>query len=188
MKTFVICMALAGMVLSASAQFAPVQVTVQPLSRKKTAQGDVSTSGRTTYYSPNTVASSMGLRITVQNTTTAPIEDVIVRWGISKVRVSAAAHGADVVYGKDEKCSLKPKETKVFETEIIEASSSESQLTDRRSGEKIHGRGVQILVGGRVVWEEFVPTTVKAAFANIRPPSSQEQEEKPVKSGKPKKN
>ncbi len=185
MKTLVIWVVVAGMALSASAQFSPVQVTVQRVSKKKSAQGDFTPSGRVILVAPNTVAASMSLRITLQNSSTSPIEDIVVRWGISKIRLSGTGHGADAVYGKEEKCSLKPKETKIIETDVVEANSAESQLTDRRSGEKIHGHGVQVMLGGRVLWEEFVPTTVKAAFANLRPLDSQEQpQEKPTKPGK----
>ena len=180
MKTLVIWVVAAGMALSANAQFSPVQVAVQRISKKKSAQGDIRPDGRVTWFSPNTLAASMSLRITLQNTSVNPIEDVVVRWGISKIRLSGTSHGADAVYGKEEKCSLKPKEIKVIETDVVEANSTESQLTDRRGGDKIHGHGVQVMLGGRVMWEEFVPATVKAAFANLRPLDAQEPQEKPA--------
>jgi hypothetical protein len=188
MKRLMIWFVAAGMALSAHAQFSPVQVTVQRVSKKKSAQGDFRPDGRVVWVSPNTLAASMSLRITLQNTTTAPMDDVVIRWGISKIRLSGTSHGADVVYGREEKVSLKPKETKVIETEVVEANSEESQLSDRRAGEKIHGHGVQVMLGGRVAWEEYVPATVKAAFASLRPLDAQEQHEKPANPGKPKKN
>ena len=169
-----------GICVCEGAQFSPVQVAVQRISKKKSAQGDVRPDGRVVWFSPNTLAASMSLRITLQNTSTSPIEDIVVRWGISKIRLSGTGHGADAVYGKEEKCSLKPKEIKVIETDVVEANSTESQLTDRRGGEKIHGHGVQVMLGGRVLWEEFVPATVKAAFANLRPLDAQEPQEKPA--------
>ncbi|MFZ2640701.1 MAG: hypothetical protein WA117_06910 [Verrucomicrobiia bacterium] len=176
MNKLLLLMVALGIALPVSAQ-SPVQVTVQRVSKKKSAQGDVRREGNIIWYSHNTANASLTLRITLQNTSIRPIEDVTVRWGVAKTRLTGSGHAGDVAYGKDEKCSLKPKEIKVLETETVEAKKSESQLSDRQFGEKIHGHGVQVMIGGRPVWEEFVPGTIKKAFENLRPLEDQEKEE-----------
>ncbi|MCX6898222.1 MAG: hypothetical protein NT105_05935 [Verrucomicrobia bacterium] len=186
MKKLLMLIVVAGIAISASAQ-SPVQVTVQRVSKRKSAQGDIRSVGNTTYYSYNTANASLTLRITIQNISARPIEDMVVRWGVAKMRLSGTSHTADVAYGKEEKCSLKSKESKVIETETVEASRSESQLTDNKRGEKIRGHGVQVLIGGRVMWEEFVPPTVKKSFENLRPVGDQEKEEDQEKPTKKKK-
>ena len=183
MKRLLMLMVGVGMVLSASAQ-SPVQVTVQRISKKKSAQGEVKPLAHTRYYAHNTADASLTLRITIQNISGRPIEDVVVRWGVAKVRMRRSPHAKDVAYGRDEKCSLQSNESKVIETETVEASRSESQLTDFKTGEKIHGHGVQLLIGGKVMWEEFVPPAVKNSFDDLRPVGDQEKEEgrgKPTK-------
>ncbi|MBI5822278.1 MAG: hypothetical protein HZA88_25155 [Verrucomicrobia bacterium] len=185
MKKLLMLMVAAGVVLSASAQ-SPVQVTVQRTSKKKSEQGEVRRGSRTRIFPHNTADASMTLRITLQNISGRSIEDMVVRWGIAKVRLRRGGQTGDVAYGRDEKCSLKSNEIKVIETETVEASSSESQLTDFKKGEKIHGHGVQLLIGGKVLWEEFVPPTVKKSFENLRPLSDQEKDEDHGKSKKKK--
>ncbi|MFA6563333.1 MAG: hypothetical protein WCV00_15595 [Verrucomicrobiia bacterium] len=185
MKKLLMLIVVAGIAVSVSAQ-SPVQVTVQRISKRKTAQGDVRQQGNIIYYSPNTANASLTLRITVQNISARPLEDVVVRWGVAKMRLSGTSHTADVAYGKDEKCSLNPKEIKVIETETVEASRSESQLSDMKRGEKIRGHGVQVLIGGKVMCEEFVPPTIKKSFENLRPVGDQEKEEDQEKQPKKK--
>ncbi len=185
MKKLLILMVAAGVVLSANAQ-SPVHVTVQRISKKKSEQGEVRRGSKVRIFPHNTADASVTLRITIQNTSGRPVEDMVVRWGVAKVRLHRGGQTGDVAYGRDEKCSLKPGEIKVIETETVEASSSESQLTDFRKGEKIHGHGVQLLVGGKVVWEEFVPLTVKKSFENLKPLNDQEKDEDQGKSKKKK--
>lgn len=187
MNKLLLLMLVVGIALPVSAQ-SPVQVTVQRISKKKSAQGDVKQRGNTVWYWPNTANASLTLRITLQNISIRPIEDVVVRWGVAKTRLTGTGHAGDVAYGKDEKCSLKPKEVKVIETETVQAKKQESQLDDRQFGEKIRGHGVQVLIEGKPVWEEFVPGTVKKSFENLRPIEDQEKEESQEKQPKKNKN
>lgn len=186
MNKLLLLMLIAGIALPASAQ-SPVQVTVQRISKKKSAQGDVRQEGNIIWFSNNTANASLTLRITIQNISSRPIENAVIRWGVAKVRLSGTAHTGDVAYGKEEKCSLNPKEIKVIETETVEAQKRESQLSDRQFGEKIRGHGVQVLIGGRLVCEEFVPPNIKKSFDNLRPIDDQEKEEKPENQPKKKK-
>lgn len=186
MKKLLVLMVVMGITVSASAQ-SPVQVTVQRITKKKSAQGAVTQRGNITYYDFNTANSSMALRIALQNISIRPIEDVTVKWGIVKMRLSGSNHAGDVAYGKEEKCSLKPKEAKVMETETVQAMKQESQISDTQHGEKIRGHGVQVLMGGKVVWEEFVPPNVKKAFENLRPLEDMEKKEEPENQPKKKK-
>lgn len=187
MNKMLVLMLAVGMAVSASAQ-SPVQVTVQRVTKKKSAQGAVNQRGNTIYFDYNTASASMGLRITIQNTSIRPVEGVTVKWGIVKARLTGDGRAGDMAYGKEEKCSLNPKETKVIETETVGAQKQEDQLSDRQFGEKIRGHGVQVVIGGRVVWEEFVPPNVKKAFENLRPLDDQEKrpepENQPKKKGK----
>lgn len=186
MKKLLMLMVVVGIVISASAQ-SPVQVTVQRITKKKSAQGEVTKEGGIRWHGYDTASASVTLRITVLNTSAQPIENVIVRWGVAKVQLSGSDRAGNAAYGKDEKCSLRPKETKVIETETVEAKKQESQLSDRTFGEKIRGHGVQVLIGGRTVWEEFVPPAIKTSFENLKPLSEQDKEgsqEKPKKKKK----
>ena len=183
MKRLLILLVVAGMVISANAQ-SPVQVTVQRITKKKSAQGDVHTEHGVQHFQLNTESLSLTLRITLQNTSIRPIEDVVVRWGVAKMQLRGTTHTGDVAYGREEKCSLKPKEIKVIETETVEAQKKESQISERMFGEKIHGHGVQVMIGGRLVSEEFVPPNVRKAFENLKPLSDQDKEQEP---GRPKK-
>ena len=173
-------------VASASAQVSPIQVSVQRTSSKKDTPGDVTHHAGVVYFTSNKIASSLALRITLQNPLTQPVEDIVVRWGIAKASVSATGHGAPVAYGREEKCSLKPKETKILETDAVGANTRESPISDHRSGEKIVGHGVQVLIAGKLVWEEFVPGTVKPSFENLRPMEDLDKKKKRDKP--PKKN
>lgn len=176
MNKLLVLLVVVGMALSANAQ-CPVQVTVQRITKKKSAQGEVTTQGNMQYFQYNTANSSLTLRITLQNTSIRPVEDVVVRWGVAKTRLTGTGHAGDVAYGKEEKCSLKPKEVKVIETETVQAKKQESQISERQFGEKIHGHGVQVMIGGRPVWEEFVPGTIKKSFENLRPIEDQEKDQ-----------
>jgi len=177
-------MVVVGAVITASAQLCPVQVSVQRSSKKDSTPGSVTHHGNMVYFSSSKLSSSLSLRITLQNPLTGPVEELVVRWGIAKTRLGASGHGDIVSYGGEEKFSLRGKELKVIETESVEAGSRESLVSDRRSGEKIMGHGVQVLLGGKVVWEEFVPGSIKASFENLKPISELESKKKPAKSSK----
>lgn len=185
MKRLLVLVLVVGMGVSAIAQ-CPVQVTVQRLTKKKFVQGEVRQSGNYNLYAPNQAGSSLGLRITVRNISTLPIEGGVVRWGVAKTRLAGDSRAGDVAYGGEEKCSLKPQGVQVFETEIVEAAREELQISQRAYGEKIRGHGVQVLLGGRIAWEEFVPATVRKSFENLKPVSEQAQEEKAAQTGKTK--
>jgi ribulose 1,5-bisphosphate synthetase/thiazole synthase len=184
MKTMLMLAVALVIVASVGAQTCPVQVSVQHISKKKDTPGDVTHHGGMVYWTNNKIASSMALRITLQNPLVQPVDDIVVRWGIAKVSISTTGHGAPVAYGREEKCSLKPKETKILETDSVDARSSESPISDHRSGEKILGHGVQLLIAGKLAWEEYVPGTVKPAFDNLRPMEDLEKKTKPDKSKK----
>lgn len=184
MKRLMIMFAVLGMVISATAQMSPVQVSVQRVSKKDSTPGNVTHHGGMVYFSSSKLSAALSLRITLQNPLTGPVEDLVVRWGIAKTRLGASGHGDIVSYGGEEKCSLRSKELKVIETETVEADSRESLVSDRRSGEKIMGHGVQLLLGGKLVWEEFVPGSVKASFENLKPISELKSKKKPAKSDK----
>ncbi len=181
MKTLLIWAVAVVVVASASAQVSPIQVSVQRAASKKDNPGNVTHHGGMVYWSSSKIASSLALRITLQNPLTRPIDDIVVRWGIAKVTVSTEGHGAPAAYGREEKCSLGPKQNKVIETDVVEANSRESPISDHRSGEKILGHGVQVLIDGKVVWEEFVPGSVKSAFDNLRPMEDLDKKKKPPK-------
>ncbi|MBI5686355.1 MAG: hypothetical protein HZC54_14875 [Verrucomicrobia bacterium] len=183
MRRLLVFMLVAGMGVSAGAQ-SPVQVAVQRLAKKKFVQGDVRTVGNTTWYSSNQADASLTLRITVRNISISPIDGAVVRWGVAKTRLAGNSRAGDMAYGREEKCSLKPLGTQIIETETVEAARRESQLSQQAFGEKIRGHGVQVLIGGRVVWEEFVPATVRKSFENLRPVGEQEPAENPVRTGK----
>lgn len=187
MNKLLVLMAVVGITLSANAQ-CPLQVTVQRIAKRKSAQGEVTTRGNMQYFQYNTQNSALTLRITLQNISIRPVEDVVVKWGVAKTRLTGSGHAGDVAYGKEEKCSLKPKEVKVIETETVQARKQESQIDDRQFGEKIRGHGVQVLIEGKPVWEEFVPGTVKKSFENLRPIEDQEKEESQEKQPKKNKN
>lgn len=183
MKRLLMLMVVCWVVMPACAQFPPLQVTVQRLSKKKSAQGEVTAYGGGQLFMPNALSSSLCLRIRLQNTSTGPVDNVVVKWGIAKSRVWGTGRTGDSAYGKEEKLSLKPKEIKIIETEVVEAARTESQLSDHTYGEKIRGHGVQVMIGDKVVWEEFAPATVKKLFENLKPPGEDESErpERPTK-------
>ena len=188
MKRWTIWMTLFGFLLSASAQMSPVQVTVQRVSKKKS-DGESSTGigGGWILIKPGDYSGILSLRITVRNASSQPLSGVAVKWGIAKARVSRLNRGNDVVYGAEETMDLKPLESKVVETATVEASGKSYNDGDAM-GEKLRGHGVQILVGGKVVWEEFSPISVKKGFENVRPVGSDAEENSERKpSGKGKK-
>jgi hypothetical protein len=168
MRNLVLLLMAWSLGVPAFAQVSPVQLTMEPVSKKKVKQGDTWHEGGIHYFARDQVEASRTLRITVRNNTRQPIEDITIRWGVAKVHMGGSGHGSPVVYGGEETLSLRAQETKVIETETIEARGQVSQLTDRRYGEKIFGHGAQVLVGGKVVCEEYVPSTLKADFQNLR--------------------
>ena len=176
MKKLLILALLFGIGVCEGAQ-TNLDVKVERVSKKKYSQGEVvgTGQGRHTFY-PNTGTASLTLRITLHNTSTSALNDLVVRWGIVKQQYDGRSKTADVAYGREEKCSLKPQETRIIETETVGATREETQLSQRVFGEKLHGHGVQVLLGGRVLWEEFVPGTVKPAFDNMRPLEAQQQQ------------
>jgi len=169
MKRWIMLLIVGGLVMPVYAQFSPVQVTVQRVTKKKSKQGDVRPGGGVLWFSPNELFASLSLRITLRNTSAKPVDGVVVKWGIAKQRMGGTSSGGGMaVYGAEQTCSLNPLETKVIETDTVEASGQESQLTDSRYGEKIYGHGVQVLIGGKVMNEEFVPPAVKKGFESLR--------------------
>jgi hypothetical protein len=198
MKRLMMLLVAGGLMMPVYAQFSPVQVTVQRVTKKKSKQGKVEDRGSTIAFYPNDLFASLSLRITLRNSTAKPVEGVVVKWGIAKTRMSGESRGGGMaVYGAEQSCSLNPLETKVIETDAVEATGQEMQLSDRRYGEKIYGHGVQVLIGGKVMNEEFVPPGVKKGFENIRavdsdsgkadePRPGQKEDEKGGKGKKPK--
>jgi hypothetical protein len=153
-----------GTALPVSAQFSPVQLTVQRIT-KKTSTGD--TYAGTLWY-PGDYSANMALRITVKNTTPQLVNGLTIRWGIVKSQVSVYRQGNDVAYGGEQTLDLKTIESKTVETDVVGATGKRFSDGDTR-GEKIRGHGVQVLRDGKVIAEEFVPPTVKKAFENLRP-------------------
>ena len=175
MKRLMMLLVAIGLVMPAYAQFSPVQVTVQRVSKKKSKQGDVRAEGGMLWFSMNDLHAALSLRVTLRNTTSKPVEGVVVKWGIAKTRMTSGGPGVGMaVYGAEQTCSLNPLETKVIETDTVEASGKESQISEHRSGEKIYGHGVQVLLNGKVVSEEFVPPGVKKGFEELRAVGSDE--------------
>lgn len=176
MKRLLILMVVVGIAVSASAQ-SPVQVTVQRITKKNSEQGQVKRVGRARVFQKNTESESLTLRVTLQNITSSSIENVVVRWGVVKNDISGTSHSSGVAYGREERCSLKPRETKVIETESVKAERKESQrFADRIFGEKIYGHGVQVLIRGGLVWKEYLPAAVEKTFENLKPLSEQDKE------------
>ena len=170
------------------AQFSPVQITVQRVSKKKDA-GETATGigGGWVMIRPGDYSASMALRITIRNTGQQPVNGAIVRWGIIKSQVVGFGRGGNAAYGAEETIDLKGLESKLIETPTITASGQQFGDGEAR-GEKIRGHGVQVLLAGKVVAEEFSPVTAKKSFENLRPVTSAEQTTEaapaPAKSGK----
>ncbi|MCX7827023.1 MAG: hypothetical protein N2689_15950 [Verrucomicrobiae bacterium] len=79
-------------------------------------------------------------------------------------------------FGEEQTLDLKPLETKVIETASVEALGQRWNYLSPE-GEKIVGHGVQVLVIGKVVAEEYVPPTYKKCFEKIKPVQGPQEEE-----------
>ena len=142
----------------------PVQlVEVKPITKKMNITGGA---GNATSFQE-----SRALAITIRNGSLQPMSRVVVRWGVVIANLSK---NLSTAYGEDEIVDLKPTETKTIETAVITAGGSRSNSRNN-AGEKVIGHGVQVLVVGRVVAEEFIPPSVKPIFNNLKPIEAQRQ-------------
>ncbi|MBI5686180.1 MAG: hypothetical protein HZC54_13995 [Verrucomicrobia bacterium] len=185
MKRLLTLLVVGGLVMPACAQFSPVQVTVQRVSKKKNAGEKVTSSGNTITIYAGDYSERLALRITLRNTRPQPIEGIVVKWGVAKSRLDmqGSIRGGEAVYGGEQAFSLGPLETKVFESDAVEAGGKSFNSGEGR-GTKIRGHGVQLSIGGKVMWEEFVPATVKRNFDNRRPPDADSGEPEQQRGGK----
>ncbi|MBM4085074.1 MAG: hypothetical protein FJ272_09825 [Planctomycetes bacterium] len=147
------------MLSAAYAQVSPVQLTVQPQTKRRGSGGE--------FWSYT--HASRSLHIVVKNVSPQPLSDVIVRWGIVKSRVRYFEGFREAAFGAEEKMDLKPMEQRVFDTPSLEAAREDSHYGGTYYGDKIIGHGVQVLIGGKVVTEQFVPPTIKPAFERLKP-------------------
>ncbi|MFA5190113.1 MAG: hypothetical protein WC740_05275 [Verrucomicrobiia bacterium] len=108
-------------------------------------------------------AQSRALTITIRNGSQQPVPGVMVRWGVVKTdfRTNKTA-----TYGKEENMDLRPLETRTLETPSVTATGKQWNYK-ANEGEKLLGHGVQVLIGDKVVAEEFSPPSVKPYFSNL---------------------
>jgi len=174
-----------GTALPVFAQFSPLQLKVERITKKTDTGERHEASGSITFIYAGDYSANMALRITVRNTTTKPFDGLTLRWGIVKSNVSGFRQGGDSAYGAEQTLDLKPTESKIIETDVVTASGKRFADGDAR-GERIRGHGVQILRDGKVIVEEFVPPTGKKAFESLKPVGSQEEPTAPTGGKKPK--
>lgn len=174
-----------GTALPAFAQFSPLQITVQRITKKTDTGERHEAQGSATIIYAGDYSANMALRITVRNTTTKPFDGLTLRWGIVKSQVIGFRQGGDVAYGGEQPLDLKPTEVKVIETDVVSASGKRFADGDAR-GERLRGHGVQILRDGKVIAEEFVPPTTKKAFEALKPVGSQDEPAAPAEGKKTK--
>ncbi|MCX7826668.1 MAG: hypothetical protein N2689_14085, partial [Verrucomicrobiae bacterium] len=170
MKRLMMLLVMGGLVAPVCAQFSPVQATVQRITKKKFAGETSASYGYMTVIYAGDYSERLGLRITLRNTKAQPLDGVAVKWGVarSQLDMQGSSRAGIRVYGGEQTFSFAPQETKVFETDIVEAGGKAFNSGEGR-GTKIRGHGVQISVGGKVVWEEFIPPSVKQHFDSIQP-------------------
>ncbi|MBI5395572.1 MAG: hypothetical protein HZA91_09780 [Verrucomicrobia bacterium] len=164
---------LTGMALPMAAQ---VRLEVKPVTSKKDVGG--------VYGNAAEYVQSRSLAINIQNTSAKPILGITVRWGIVKMNqggyVSRSSKGLrsgqSAAFGGEESVDLKPLESKRIETSAVEAGGRRWNYLSPE-GEKLVGHGVQVLIGDKVMAEEFVPPTVKNAFKELRPVGSDRDED-----------
>lgn len=167
MKRWTIFAAILGFVLSAAAQFSPVQMEVRPLiSKKDTSVG---------YSNQATFTHTRALRITLKNTSPQPVSGITVRWGVVKIGQDTYRPMPPTAFGEEQTVDLKGLESKVIETAAVQASGRRWNYL-APEGEKIVGHGVQVLVGGKVVAEEFTPPSYKKCFEKIKPVQSGQED------------
>jgi len=181
MVWWVVC----GTGLPVSAQFSPLQLTVQRITKKTDSGERHEARGSVTVIYAGDYSANMALRITVKNTSTKPLEGLTLRWGIVKSQVTGYRQTGDVAYGGEQPLDLKPTESKTIETDVVSAFGKRFADGDSH-GERLRGHGVQILREGRVIVEEFVPPTCKKAFEALKPVGSQGQPPAPEEGKKTK--
>lgn len=141
-----------------------IQLEVNPITQKKNlalGAGNVATFVQT-----------RSLSISVRNLTPHNLPEVVVRWGVVKASLgtgtTASTRPSITAYGKEETIGIKPLETRVIQTPAVQAGGQQWNYRSAE-GEKIMGHGVQAIVGGRVLAEEFMPPTIKSSFENLKP-------------------
>ncbi|MBM3888932.1 MAG: hypothetical protein FJ388_07365 [Verrucomicrobia bacterium] len=172
MKRILVGLAVWGVLGVAHGQIvAPVQLIVQPQTKKRGAGGG--------WYWSNS-NDSRTLHIIVKNLSAQPISELTVRWGIVKTRIGGSTRGPrQAAYGDEQKLDLKPTEQKEFDTPSLDVYHHDWVDTGTVHGEKITGHGAQVLIGGKVVAEQFVPPGVKPLFEKLRPMPKDEEEPRP---------
>lgn len=151
-------------IYSATAQVVLVRLEVKPVVSKKNTPWD---NGNRLIHNE-----SRSLNISVHNNTPQPILGVKVRWGIVKTQLAGKSNNLKAstsAFGKEETLDLKPLERKTFVTSAVEAQSKQFDRLATQ-GEKIVGHGVQLLINGSVVAEEFVPPSCKKPFETLQSP------------------
>ncbi|MCX6900536.1 MAG: formylglycine-generating enzyme family protein [Verrucomicrobia bacterium] len=108
-------------------------------------------------------AQSRALTITIRNGSHQPVSGVMVRWGVVKADFTTNKTAA---YGKEENMDLRPLETRTLETPSVTATGKQWNYK-ANEGEKLLGHGVQVLIGDKVVAEEFSPPSVKPYFGDF---------------------
>lgn len=176
-------LAVCGMALPVSAQFGPVQLKVERMTKKTDAGETRESRGSVTIIYAGDYAANMALKITMRNTSAQPLSGLTLRWGIVKSQVSGYRQGSDAAYGAEQPLELKPFEAKLIETDVVTATGKRFADGDAR-GEKIRGHGVQVLRDGKVIAEEFVPPTVKKTFETLKPVGSQGEPAAPMEEEK----
>ncbi|MBI5685680.1 MAG: formylglycine-generating enzyme family protein [Verrucomicrobia bacterium] len=108
-------------------------------------------------------AQSRALTITIRNGSQQPVSGVMVRWGVVKADFRTNKTAA---YGKEENMDLRPLETRTLETPSVTAAGKQWNYK-ANEGEKLIGHGVQLLIGDKLVAEEFSPPSVKSYFGDF---------------------
>ena len=165
MKKLITLLAVCVTALSASGQQVQVQLTVQPITKKKSS-GDG-------YYDSRDVQANRALKITIQNSSGQHINGLTLRWAVVKSKTDHFGHNSDSyqgrAFGAEQQIDLKPLQQLIIETEAVGASRYEYDYSNRKYGEVIDGHGAQILKDGKIITEQIIPPTLKKAFEKIRP-------------------
>lgn len=160
---------------SCQAQVSPVQIEVKPLSKKK----DVAVSGR---GQPQERSESRALSITLRNSTAQPVNGILVRWGIVKLKVDFVDKATEGVtttytyakhkpmaYGSEEKVDLGPLQSKTIETIHVSAKGMRGQHANMfySEGQRILGHGVLVFINGKVVAQAMAPPVYRPLFDQL---------------------
>ena len=174
MKRILVALAVCAALGVAHGQISPVQLIVQPQTKKRGA-------GSGWYWRDSN--DSRTLHIIVKNLSAQPINELTVRWGIVKMRIgSSNTRGPrEAAYGAEEKFDLKPTTQKEIDTPYLDVHHHDWHASGTYYGEKITGHGAQVLLQGKVIAEQFTPPGIKPLFDKLKPMPKDEEETRPSK-------